>query len=82
VYYEHVHFTAHRPGAKPWTPWGRYMKKFHLWHHYKHERHWFGVTSPLFDHVFRSYKRQTDVQPSPTVRTLVPTSEQLEWMRR
>jgi sterol desaturase/sphingolipid hydroxylase (fatty acid hydroxylase superfamily) len=81
LYYEHVHFTAHRPGSKPWTPWGRYMKKFHLWHHYKHEKLWFGVTSPVFDAVFGTNKEQKDVAPSPTVRTLVPTDEQLEWMR-
>jgi sterol desaturase/sphingolipid hydroxylase (fatty acid hydroxylase superfamily) len=80
LYYEHVHFTAHRPGSRPWTPWGRYMKKFHLWHHFKHERLWFGVTSPLFDRIFGSYREQAGVQASPTVRTLVPTAEQRAWM--
>lgn len=82
VYYEWVHFAAHRPGSRPWTPWSRYMKKFHLWHHYKHERHWYGVTSPLFDVAFGSFRRQHEVEPSPTVRTLVPTEEQAAWMRR
>jgi hypothetical protein len=81
LYYEHVHFAAHRPGSKPWTPWGRYMKKFHLWHHFKHERMWFGVTSPVFDYVLGTNKDQRVVAPSPTVRTLVPTEEQLEWMK-
>ena len=81
VYYEHVHFAAHRPGAKPWTPWSRFMKKFHLWHHFKHERKWFGVTSPVFDYAFGSNADQTRVEHSPTVRTLVPTEEQQEWMR-
>ena len=82
LYYEHVHFTAHRPGSRPVTPWGRYMKKFHLWHHYKHERLWFGVTSPLFDWIGRSDRDPARVEPSPTVRTLVPTEEQQAWMRR
>jgi hypothetical protein len=81
LYYEHVHFTAHRPGSRPWTPWGRYMKKFHLWHHFKHEKLWFGVTSPLFDKALGTMRDQRDVAPSPTVRTLVPTEEQVEWMR-
>lgn len=81
LYYEHVHFAAHRPGSKPWTPWSRFMKKWHLWHHYKHEKLWFGVTSPLFDVVFRSTRDHHEVEPSPTVRTLVPTEEQLEWMK-
>lgn len=82
VYYEHVHFAAHRPGSRPWTPWSRYMKKYHLWHHYKHERHWYGVTSPAFDLAFGSHARPGEVDRSPTVRTLVPTDEQMEWMRR
>lgn len=81
LYYEHVHFAAHRPGSRPWTPWGRLMKRIHLWHHYKHERLWFGVTSPLFDWAFGSWKDHRKVEPSPTVRTLVPTEEQQEWMR-
>lgn len=82
LYYEHVHFAAHRPGSRPWTPWSRYMKKFHLWHHFKHERKWFGVTSPVFDYAFGSNADHGKVEPSPTVRTLVPTEEQQEWMRR
>lgn len=82
LYYEHVHFSAHRPGSRPWTPWSRFMKKFHLWHHYKHERHWFGVTSPAFDALFGSLRDHRTLEPSPTVRTLVPTSEQMEWMKR
>lgn len=82
VYYEHVHFAAHRPGSKPWTPWSRFMKKFHLWHHFKHEKKWYGVTSPVFDYAFGSNADQSKVEHSPTVRTLVPTQEQQEWMRR
>ncbi|HLE96894.1 MAG TPA: sterol desaturase family protein [Candidatus Thermoplasmatota archaeon] len=81
LYYEWVHFTAHRPGSKPMTPWGRFMKKWHLWHHYKHEKLWFGVTSPLFDWALGSHRAHAEVEPSPTVRTLVPTDEQQEWMR-
>lgn len=76
LYYEHVHFAAHRPGSRPWTAWSRHMKKYHLWHHYKHERHWYGVTSPVFDHAFGSHAHPEDVAQSPTVRTLVPTAEQ------
>lgn len=58
------------------------MKKFHLWHHDKHERLWYGVTSPRFDWALRSYRRHVDVEPSPTVRTLVPSGEQQVWTRR
>ena len=58
------------------------MKRFHLWHHYKHERHWYGVTSPVFDFVFGSHARHEDLAPSPTVRTLVPTEEQRVWIEQ
>ena len=45
AYYEWVHYVAHVP-FRPLTPVGRYMKKYHLWHHFKNERRWFGVTNP------------------------------------
>lgn len=78
--YEWVHFNAHRPGSRPWTPLTRYLKRYHLWHHYKHERLWYGVTSPVFDHLFGTYRRHQDVEPSPTVRTLVPPDEHRRWL--
>jgi 4-hydroxysphinganine ceramide fatty acyl 2-hydroxylase len=34
TYYEWVHYVAHIP-FNPKTPFGRYVKKYHLWHHYK-----------------------------------------------
>ncbi len=79
--YEWVHLNAHRPGSRPWTSLTRYLKRYHLWHHYKHERLWYGVTSPLFDHLFGSYRAHQDVEPSPTVRTLVPPDEHRDWLR-
>jgi sterol desaturase/sphingolipid hydroxylase (fatty acid hydroxylase superfamily) len=51
------------------------MKKFHLWHHFKHEKLWFGVTSPIFDAIFGTQADPRDVTASPTVRALVPPSE-------
>ncbi|TCZ73411.1 fatty acid hydroxylase [Paenibacillus albiflavus] len=47
-YYEWTHFVSHRP-IVPMTPWGKWMKKYHLLHHYKNSRHWYGVTNPVFD---------------------------------
>ncbi|MCD9020231.1 sterol desaturase family protein [Cohnella silvisoli] len=48
LFYEWTHFVSHRP-IIPWTPWGKWMKKHHLLHHYKDEAHYFGVTHPAFD---------------------------------
>ena len=69
LYYEWVHYVAHTP-FRPVTPLGRYVKKYHLWHHYKNERMWFGVTNPSMDLLYRTYARVTDVERSATTRTL------------
>ncbi len=64
LYYEWVHYVAHIP-FRPRTPVGRWIKKYHLWHHFKSERLWFGVTNPLADLVARTYRRVEDVERSP-----------------
>lgn len=69
LYYEHTHFIAH-VNVTPTTRWGRYMKKVHLWHHYKNENYWFGVTSPLFDLLLGTYRDPSEVEKSPTARSL------------
>ncbi len=74
LYYEYVHFSAH-VNITPSTPWGRYMKKYHLWHHYKNEHYWYGVTNPLFDYLFGTYKDQSEAERSTTVRDLHGSNE-------
>ncbi|MDE8347905.1 MAG: sterol desaturase family protein [Acidocella sp.] len=71
LYYEWVHFVAHIP-YKPRTAWGRWIKKYHLWHHFKNERLWFGVTNPSFDFIMRSYEKVADAAASATTRNLHP----------
>lgn len=69
LYYEWTHFVAHRP-IKPRTPWGKWMKKVHLWHHFKNEHFWFGVTQPLYDVLLGTFKKENEVEKSETVRNL------------
>lgn len=69
LWYEWVHYRAHIPNA-PKTPWGRWMKKYHLWHHFKHEGYWFGVTSPGVDWLAGTYRAVERVPRSPTVSIL------------
>jgi hypothetical protein len=71
LWYEWVHYVAHIP-VVPKTPFGRWIKKYHLWHHFKNERMWFGVTNPSMDFVGRSYARVDDVDRSGTTRVLFP----------
>ena len=69
LHYEHVHYVAHIP-VVPSTAWGRYMKKYHLWHHYKNEHYWYGVTNPFGDLLGGTYRKQADAEKSSTVRQL------------
>ncbi len=69
LYYEWVHYVAHVP-LRPVTPYGRYIKKYHLWHHFKNERLWFGVTNPSLDVLSRTYVRVADAERSTRTRTL------------
>ena len=70
-YYEWVHYVAHIPFV-PKTRFGRWIKKYHLWHHFKNERMWFGVTNPSMDLVGRTYARVDEIDRSATTRVLFP----------
>jgi 4-hydroxysphinganine ceramide fatty acyl 2-hydroxylase len=69
LYYEWVHYVAHIP-FNPVTPFGRYVKKYHLWHHFKNERYWFGVTNPSMDFAGATYRDVDAVERSTTVREI------------
>jgi 4-hydroxysphinganine ceramide fatty acyl 2-hydroxylase len=69
TYYEWVHYVAHVPFT-PVTPFGRYMKKYHLWHHFKNEHFWFGVTNSIPDYAGMTYRELDDVPRSTTVREI------------
>jgi 4-hydroxysphinganine ceramide fatty acyl 2-hydroxylase len=69
LYYEWVHYVAHVP-FNPVTPFGRYIKKYHLWHHFKNERYWYGVTNPSMDFVGLTYRDVDTVERSTTVREI------------
>ncbi|BFH71627.1 fatty acid hydroxylase [Paenibacillus dendritiformis] len=69
LFYEWKHYIAHRP-VTPVSPWGRWMKKVHLWHHYKNENYWYGVTNPVFDLALGTFEDQKNVELSQTARNL------------
>jgi hypothetical protein len=69
AFYEWVHYVAHIPFT-PLTPWGRYVKKYHLWHHFKNEHFWYGVTNPSMDYVGNTYRDVASVERSTTVREI------------
>ncbi len=75
LYYEWVHYIAHRP-FQPLTPWGRWIKKVHLWHHFKNENYWYGVTNPVYDVLLGTFKDQKEVETSKTAKNLEKRGEQ------
>ncbi len=69
LFYEWVHYIAHVPFT-PVTPFGKHMKKYHLWHHFKNEHFWFGVTNPSMDFAGATYRDVEAVPRSTTVREI------------
>jgi hypothetical protein len=53
LWYEWVHYTSHHRGTS--TRLMKYLKRYHTRHHFLDATHSFGVTSPLWDHVFRTF---------------------------
>lgn len=50
--YDYIHYATHH--FKMTSPLGRYLKKWHIQHHFRHEKARYGVSSPLWDYVFRT----------------------------
>ena len=69
LHYEWVHYVAPIPYS-PRTRVGRWMKQYHLRHHFISEKEWFGVSNPSLDFVFRTFRDPKTVQKSATTRKL------------
>jgi sterol desaturase/sphingolipid hydroxylase (fatty acid hydroxylase superfamily) len=67
--YETTHLAAHVT-YHPRSRLGALMKRYHLLHHYKNEGYWFGVTHPVMDMVFGTWKPRDAVPKSRTARDL------------
>lgn len=50
--YDYIHYATHH---FPMTsPIGKYLRKYHLQHHYSGEASKYGVSNPLWDYVFKT----------------------------
>jgi sterol desaturase/sphingolipid hydroxylase (fatty acid hydroxylase superfamily) len=56
VTYDTIHFATHHWPMK--GPVGRFLKEYHLKHHYLDDNRSFGVSSPLWDYVFGTVARR------------------------
>jgi len=69
LHYEWVHYVAHIP-YQPRTRFGRWIKQYHLRHHFISEKHWFGVSNPTLDSVFGTFQGPDTAEKSATTRKL------------
>jgi len=51
--YDMIHYATHHFSMKE-TEMGLWLKHYHSKHHYQDEKYGFGVSSPLWDYVFRT----------------------------
>ena len=54
--YDYMHFAAHH--GQPRTRVGRFLRRWHMLHHFVTPEARWGVSSPLWDHVFRTAARR------------------------
>ena len=71
LHYEWVHLIAHMPYV-PKTAAGRWMKRYHLRHHFVNEKLWFGVSNPAMDVLYGTFADRRDGTRSLTTRVLFP----------
>ena len=65
--YDWVHYYTHH--GKPTSRAAKFMRRFHIEHHYKHSTSQFGLSSPLWDVFFRTFEAPT--QPNEVEREYV-----------
>ena len=51
--YDYTHYATHF--VRPKTRIGKGLRKRHLQHHFACPDRWYGVSSPLWDYVFRTH---------------------------
>jgi hypothetical protein len=67
--YEWTHYLIHT-SYRPRHRYYRYIWRAHRLHHYKNEHYWMGVTVHLADHLLGTFPDKSEVENSPTARTL------------
>jgi sterol desaturase/sphingolipid hydroxylase (fatty acid hydroxylase superfamily) len=57
ITYDWMHYYTHH--FRPTTRLGKFLRRYHMEHHYKDSESHFGISSPLWDWVFRTVERPT-----------------------
>lgn len=68
--YERVHYLNHAAAPRSW--YGRWARKHHFAHHFHDARMNHGVTSPIWDIIFRTYRHYDKIA--------VPRRFAMDWL--
>jgi sterol desaturase/sphingolipid hydroxylase (fatty acid hydroxylase superfamily) len=60
LFYDMLHYATHHLPMKKgvWL----FLKRYHLRHHFQDDHAGYGVSSPLWDHVFRTRRRHAQTK--------------------
>jgi sterol desaturase/sphingolipid hydroxylase (fatty acid hydroxylase superfamily) len=64
VAYDWIHFYTHH--ARPTSRVGKFLRRYHMVHHYKDSEANFGISSPLWDYVFGTVSSKLAMKESST----------------
>jgi len=56
--YDYIHFSTHH--FKPRTPVGKYLKQYHMLHHFQTPDARYGVSNPLWDYIIGTQESKTN----------------------
>ncbi len=54
VAYDEIHYYTHH--ARPRNPVGKWLRQYHMRHHFEHEESRYGISNPLWDLVFGTFR--------------------------
>ena len=63
VAYDEIHFYTHH--AKPKTFVGKFLRRYHMEHHFKDSEAHYGISCPLWDLVFGTFRSKVGAELSP-----------------
>lgn len=67
VAYDTIHFATHHLPLN--SRLGRFLKQYHMKHHYTDGNRSFGVSTPLWDYVFRTAPKRTTIHETTTIHS-------------
>jgi len=72
--YDWIHYYTHH--FRPKTRVGKFLRRYHMEHHFKDGESHYGISNPLWDLVFGTFKSKKDLQSDPEQKPLTPAASQ------